>query len=470
MILGSNYSFRGKAHKVTNTVCQDASIVKVIVGDWTVMATADGVGSCPKSDIGSKTAVETASELCVNAFPIDGNDEAILALLRTAFNSAMRAISQKAKEAGEDIALYDTTLDVVIFNGSSKLYYGHCGDGGIFILNGDGDYKEITTVQEGEEASSVIPLRSGNGSWEFGIYEDEIAVVASFTDGIRDKLSSPLLRNEPCTIDVPLANLFMFVDVYDMSESETLEMLKQSMQASAKYLRSPDCNITDDVTMGILVNTSVLVREDPIDRYVKPNWAKIWHDTIERLYPNPDAVNQVFRRHKLEEYITKNPDKCDATGEQLEQLLDTYYPLTPEQAEQFREKYHPTKPDDDTPQNEKDTQQEPKSDDGEKPHSGLEGLLEGIKNSLKSKKQPKVAHAVQEDLTSEENSASVTEKEIPPVPLSRTPEELDVPIVENAVIPNPEEQKLTENATEPEPTEDANEPELTNPEKHEDSE
>lgn len=339
MVLGSCYSFQGKSHKISNTVCQDASLVKEIVGDWTVMATADGVGTCSKADVGAKTAVEVATSLCVEAFPLDGNDKAIISVLRTAFNRAMRAIYQIAKENDEDITNYDTTLDIVIFNGTNKLYYGHVGDGGIYVLNGDGKYTEITSVQEGEEASSVCPLRIGNESWEFGIYEAEIAVVAIFTDGIRDKISSSLLRNEKCKIDVPLANKFMFIDVYGMTEVEAKEVISESMQKSAEYLHSNSCKITDDVTMGILVNTSVFIKQDPMEIYEKPDWLRIWSEVIERLYPSYDSVKQIGRRHILSKYITENPEKANVPNEQLEQALDKYYPLTPENKEEYNKKY-----------------------------------------------------------------------------------------------------------------------------------
>lgn len=339
MILGACYSFQGKSHKTSGTVCQDASCVKEIVGDWTVMAIADGVGSCPKSDIGSKTAVETATSLCLKAFPFDGDEQSILSLMRTAFNYAMREIIRIAKENNEDVAHYDTTLDLVIFNGSNKLYYGHSGDGGIYVLNSSGIYTEITNVQEGEEASSVMPLRSGNAFWEFGVYEDEIAVVASFTDGIRDKLTPPMLRKEKCHIDVPLANKFMFVDVYGMTEEEATDILKQSMKNSAVYLRSENCSITDDVTMAIFVNTSVLIKDDPLELYEAPDWANIWHLIIERLYPERDSLKQVGRRRKLERYIVENPEKINVTEEQIEQVLDKYYPLNSEEKKEYDKKY-----------------------------------------------------------------------------------------------------------------------------------
>ncbi|MCR4646748.1 MAG: protein phosphatase 2C domain-containing protein [Oscillospiraceae bacterium] len=396
MVLGSCYSLQGRSHKVTGTVCQDASVVKQIKGDWTVMAIADGVGSAPKSDIGSKTAVEVASDLCVKAFPIDGDDKAILALLRTSFNCAMREIVRIAEENGDELSYYDTTLDIVIFNGSSKLYFGHCGDGGIFVLNADGDYAEITTVQEGEEASSVIPLRNGNATWAFGVYEDEIAVVAAFTDGIRDKIVSPLLRNEKCTIDVPLANTFMFVDAYDMTYDEAFETLKKVMKGSLVYLQSPICKITDDITMGILVNTAVIINEDPIERYEKPNWVRIWADQIERLYPNKQSVDTVFRRHKLEQSILEDPDKVDLKSTTLIAYLDQYYPLTPEEAVEYNKKYPPKDPTVPTasapagtstgaPTSAPAPKPEPKPDPApsdKKPHGPLGSLLDAVKTIL----------------------------------------------------------------------------------------
>ncbi len=192
MIIGSCFSGQGKHHIERGIVCQDASAFGFIGGSWYIGLTADGVGSCSKSDIGSKTAVETAKEVCIKGFPSDGDEAAILALMRTAFNTAMRSIEDIAEKNGDPLSLYDTTLDLFIWNGSRKLYYGHSGDGGIFVLETDGRYSEITSVQEGRDASSVVPLREGNHAWVFGVYEGDMAVAAAFTDSIRDNRVPPL--------------------------------------------------------------------------------------------------------------------------------------------------------------------------------------------------------------------------------------------------------------------------------------
>ncbi len=435
MVLGSCYSFQGKSHKVSDTVCQDASIVKEIVGDWTVMAIADGVGSCTKSDIGSKIAVETASELCVQAFPVDGNEKAILSLMQTAFNHAMRKIAKTAKENQDDVSDYDTTLDLVIFNGSNKLYYGHCGDGGIYVLNSSGVYTEITEVQEGEEASSVVPLRNGNTSWKFGVFEDEIAVVAAFTDGIRDKLTSPLLRDEVCKIDVPLANKFMFVDVYGMTESEATAELKRSMKTSAVYLHSKECKITDDITMGILVNTSVLIREDPCEKYQAPDWSNIWYSVIERLYPDHDVTKQVTRRHKLMCYFSENQDKITLSEGEQEQILDKYYPLTEQEKEEYAEKYHKsaaTKPVSQSEISETDdTETMPDYVDSSSHLFGkMANLIKGVGKALNLSDSGQLPATEQPDNQISETAQNNTEESLTDIQKKISAEELDVPIID----------------------------------------
>lgn len=338
MILASFHSGQGKSHIKHNTPCQDASLIKRITGTWHVMATADGVGSCRKADIGSVVAVETAVSVCINGFPIDGSDDGILALLRTAFNAALRRIEAIADENNDPLDIYDTTLDVVIYNGYGKLYYGHSGDGGIFVLGADGIYKEITTVQEGEDANSVVPLRAGNAAWDFGTYRDSIGVVAAFTDGIRDKLVPNELKKQKYTIDVPVANKFMFVDMYGMSSEDGIPALSRFVSDAVNYAASPASGITDDFTIGILVNTDVLIEEPS---YEEPDRIAIKADQIESLYPDRASVDQLFRRHLLERYIDLEArDRFSLSDEEKREALDRYYPLTSSEEERYMKKYH----------------------------------------------------------------------------------------------------------------------------------
>lgn len=335
MIIATKYSIQGSSHVKGNVPCQDASIVKDIIGNWVLMATADGVGSCKNSAIGSDIAVNAAADIITDSFPEDGSDDGITALIRTAFNHAMHKIVKRAEEDKQSVESYDTTLDVVIFNGGRKLYYGHCGDGGIFVLNGKGEYKEITKVQEGEESNSVKPLRTGNKEWEIGIYEDdEIGVIASFTDGIRDKLSPPQLREQKYTINVNLANIFMFVDLYGLNESEAEPVLSEHIKNSVKYLKSPECKITDDITMGLMVNTDIPI-DDP--QYEEPDYIGIEAKRIGKMYP---AMSTSGKRRLLERYINNMVEIGQLAAEKVEDELDRFFKLTAEEQSKYNEEYH----------------------------------------------------------------------------------------------------------------------------------
>ena len=322
MILYGCDSIQGKSHKINNTVCQDACAQACIMGNWIVSATADGVGSCRLSDIGSRIAVDTVVKVCTSYFPIDGDDEAIIALIRTSFNAALIRIYEKSVEDDEDFDLYNTTLDVVIFNGSGKVYYGHCGDGGIYTLSSDGSYKEITTVQEGEEANSVKPLRCGNKVWEFGIEEGDIAAVASFTDGIRDKLSPPILSNYTNKIKVPLADFFMRLDVCGLSEAEAVDIIKDRFDMYDKYFASEECNIDDDATIALIINTNIPIAES---QYEKPDKIEMIYSSVMNNYGH---LSNDKKRKVMKIYLDSmdaEDEKNKLSDDSKTKILDTYF-------------------------------------------------------------------------------------------------------------------------------------------------
>ena len=346
MILCTSFSLQGKSHIKSETPCQDASITAGIIGDWTVIISADGVGSCAKSDIGAKTAVETALQICQDCFPPDGEEKGLLAMLRTAFNGAYNKICRIAAEHNDDVFQYETTLDVALFNGSDKIYYGHSGDGGIFVLNGDREYHEITKVQEGEEANSVSPLFSGNKVWDFGVYEDyKISAVACFTDGIRDKLSPQMLENQKYTINVPLANRFMYHDVYGMNDEEARETIKKKLNLAVKYLKSSQCPIVDDVTMAIAINTDVFVEEPP---YEEPNYLEIEKAELEDLYP---SMPKIDKRKLFLNFVTEKRETLGIEEANISALVDDYYPLSPVEKKEWEKKYGKPSPEPDTHDN-----------------------------------------------------------------------------------------------------------------------
>ena len=435
MILCTSFSLQGKSHIKSGTPCQDASMTAGIIGDWTVIISADGVGSCPKSDIGSKTAVETAVQVCKDCFPPDGDEEGLLALLRTAFNAAYNKICRIAAENKDDVFEYETTLDVAIFNGADKVYYGHSGDGGIFVLNGDREYHEITKVQEGEEANSVSPLFSGNKVWEFGVYEDyKIATVACFTDGIRDKLSPQMLENQKYTVNVPMANRFMYIDAYGMKEEEAREAVKKKLGQTVKYLKSSQCPIVDDVTVALAVNTDVFIEEPP---YEAPNYLEIEKKELDDLFP---TMSKIDKRKLFLNYITGKREALGIEENQITALLDDYYPISGHEKEEWEKKYgakpaEETKPSPEPPA-------EPKQD---KKESSFIDDIKGIfgRRSQSPNGEPS-NNAPEEPVksTPEETQKSVPEEPVQAAaPEKETIEETTVPSV-SAPEPEPVPEEL----------------------------
>lgn len=190
------FSIQGKSHKSRGVVCQDASEALLLNGDWYLGVVADGVGSAANADIGSKTAVNSLYEYCKKNISSNMSVFELKEMLEDGYEYAFGQIELCARETGNSIESYDTTLSSVLYDGE-KVIYGHAGDGGILVRLYNGIIKPITQRQKGVDGSSVIPLRGGNRTWEFGIFEEKTAAVLLATDGMLDGVLQPVLLNLP---------------------------------------------------------------------------------------------------------------------------------------------------------------------------------------------------------------------------------------------------------------------------------
>lgn len=193
MIVHYEYSIRGKSHIENNVVCQDANKVIKLENGWIIAAVADGVGSAKNADIGSRIAVEAVVSFCEQYMPRVFETDILCSSLMTAYFHALKLIESEANKSQEKIESYDTTLDVVIYDGF-RIVYGHSGDGGIIGLTEFGEYVPITSPQKGEDLRSVIPLRFGKRFWKFGAYEENLCSVFLVTDGLWEILKPNLLN------------------------------------------------------------------------------------------------------------------------------------------------------------------------------------------------------------------------------------------------------------------------------------
>ncbi len=190
------YSLQGKSHIDRNTVCQDSSVAVKLKSGYYLGVVADGVGSAPHSDVGSRIAVESLQAYCEQYVKKGMKDVELEDILRDGYEYAFRQVEKFVTQQGGSIADYDTTLSSVLYDGT-KVVFGHAGDGGIIVRKKDGTITPITERQKGADGTSVRPLRAGNSSWDFGICNDETASVLLVTDGMLDGVFQPVLVNLP---------------------------------------------------------------------------------------------------------------------------------------------------------------------------------------------------------------------------------------------------------------------------------
>lgn len=190
------YSLQGKSHIDRNTVCQDSSAAVKLKSGYYLGVVADGVGSAPYSDVGSRIAVESLQAYCEQYVKKGMKDVELEDILRDGYEYAFRQVEKFVTQQGGSIADYDTTLSSVLYDGT-KVVFGHAGDGGIIVRKKDGTITPITERQKGADGTSVRPLRAGNSSWDFGICNDETASVLLVTDGMLDGVFQPVLVNLP---------------------------------------------------------------------------------------------------------------------------------------------------------------------------------------------------------------------------------------------------------------------------------
>lgn len=190
------YSLQGKSHIDRNTVCQDSSAAVKLKSGYYLGVVADGVGSAPHSDVGSRIAVESLQAYCEQYVKKGMKDVELEDILRDGYEYAFRQVEKFVTQQGGSIADYDTTLSSVLYDGT-KVVFGHAGDGGIIVRKKDGTITPITERQKGADGTSVRPLRAGNSSWDFGICSDETASVLLVTDGMLDGVFQPVLVNLP---------------------------------------------------------------------------------------------------------------------------------------------------------------------------------------------------------------------------------------------------------------------------------
>ena len=355
-------SFQGKSHIERGVVCQDYSKTEELKGGWCIGIVSDGVGSAPHSDIGSRLATEALCEYCQKNINASMSADQIEDLLNGGYEYAFQVVSKHVSSKGDNIADYDATLHSAIYNGTT-LVYGHAGDGGILVRCNDGKIKPITQRQKGADGTSVRPLRAGNGSWEFGVYAEEVASVLIVTDGLLDGVFQPVLVNLPPSRmalvrgDFKKDNAYITVSEFFMNpysiylnkkvkdadglissfieadfQKEHLDIFKNCMYAAyykllGKQQAEHICNgildkyyaiqtlraVTDDKSLVLMINDRAKVTPQDVSYYQEPDWEKRQREYQDLLYGSGSSnVTPVVPKN---EPIKKNPRPVEPKGQ-----------------------------------------------------------------------------------------------------------------------------------------------------------
>lgn len=293
MIYTYGVSLQGTYHIKNGIVCQDSHSIKKIANNMVAAAVADGLGSEIHSDIASSIAAKIATEYCADHITEDLSDMQILDILHSSFQRAQEQIELEAKRNNDELDQYDTTLSLAVLIDNS-LYYGHSGDSGIVAQTLDGKYEKVTEQQRDQDGR-VYPLYFGDDKWIFEKYSKEVSSVFLATDGIFETLFPIYLRDETVPIYVALAQYFM--DIESLKIDKLGEMTVQN-NMSHFLSNIPDAQVSDDKTVVVLVNSSVLPQKQPDEYYEEPDWDTVirnWNDKWRReAYPhlfNNEAIH-----------------------------------------------------------------------------------------------------------------------------------------------------------------------------------
>lgn len=181
-------SIKGGYHFEDGTPCQDAHTYGQYK-NWNFTIVSDGAGSCPKSHLGSRIAVEESKRLAkifINNHPELALDHRKWALASSSiFEKVRNRLKRTARKRKLKFGDLSCTLILIIHN-EDKLYISHIGDGraGAKINN---RWQAILDPVEGESSGSTCFLTTSfwkePGYFQSRIFDGHISSVVAMSDG-----------------------------------------------------------------------------------------------------------------------------------------------------------------------------------------------------------------------------------------------------------------------------------------------
>lgn len=304
-----SFSLIGKNHIIRDIPCQDFNKIAELKDGWMLAVVADGVGSAVYAKEGALVAAETVVSFVQQHFYNQSIHE-LKFLIQDAYYAAMNRISIMAKNAGNSIADYDTTLTCVLYDGQ-QIVYGHVGDGGIIGLLNTGEYVAVTEAQKGDDGYSVIPLRAGAEYWVCGSHDGPFCALLLATDGIYEGLfAPPLLRLQPQHLFIQALEEFLNIEQLQ-DYGKTIEEICLYQRTRLSENGSLSSLTDDDKTIAVLINDNMVPgRMNPF-YYQVPDWEMLKKRQDDLLYgdemaltaENNDNNKEICQRNEGKENI-----------------------------------------------------------------------------------------------------------------------------------------------------------------------
>jgi len=262
-------SLQGTSHINKGVVCQDYSATQKVNAKngkrFVIAAIADGLGSCAKSDEGSKIAVTSAIS-SLKSYLVDGinfDGKVKEDILRRVFILSLDKINSEARNQGIESSDFLTTLTVAVYDvDTHELVFGHSGDGGLVALTTNGELENLTNRSKvtGQALNYVRPLADVS-AWTFG-KTSNIAAFAMMTDGVYD-LVSPVYRELQ---NYKYRNYIPFFEPLFYSVLQNQQQTEQKKSSWIDLLNSDDFRkkVTDDISLVAVVNQKIISMVPPV--------------------------------------------------------------------------------------------------------------------------------------------------------------------------------------------------------------
>ena len=245
---------QGTSHIKFDIPCQDyCSYERVVIGSTPalVVAIADGAGSAPLSQVGSREAVEHLLRVIPGS--LSSILEASEKLARHWLHDTREHLDELAAQEGCDLRDLGCTILVAIL-GEFASFFAQIGDGA-WIIERDGEYLAATWPSGGEYVNETTFLTSSN--WAESIKCEFIAGRISAAAGFTDGLQRLALRFDSQSVYAPFFDP-LFTVLRDTDDETTLISPLIQFLSSDRVADRTD----DDKTLVLACRNDTLLLND----------------------------------------------------------------------------------------------------------------------------------------------------------------------------------------------------------------